>query len=72
VKRILHSAIDKVYNLNNLSEASRKVMRNKGSGGVDRMSVEKCGNGGLGLVTPPSISNHRLGICETICTQSLD
>jgi len=41
VKRILHSAIDKIYNWNNLSEASRKVMRNKGSGGVDRMSVEK-------------------------------
>ena len=41
MKRILHSAIDKIYNWNNLSEASRKVMRNKGSGGVDRMSVEK-------------------------------
>lgn len=41
MKRILHSATDKVFNWNNLSEASRKVVRNKGSGGVDRMSVEK-------------------------------
>jgi len=39
VKRILHSAIDKVYNWNNLSEASHKVVQNKGSGGIDRMSV---------------------------------
>ncbi|MCA1796390.1 MAG: group II intron reverse transcriptase/maturase [Geobacteraceae bacterium] len=39
MKRILHSAIDKVYNWNNLSDASHKVVQNKGSGGIDRMSV---------------------------------
>jgi len=38
-KRILHSAIDKVYNWPNLRKASRKVMTNRGSGGVDGMSV---------------------------------
>lgn len=37
--RVLHSAIDKVFNWNNLKAASRKVVRNKGSAGVDRMSV---------------------------------
>lgn len=40
VKKILHSAIDKVYNWRNLKTASRKVMMNKGSGGVDGMSIE--------------------------------
>jgi len=38
-RRILHSVIDKVYNWNNLSRASRKVVENKGSAGVDGMSV---------------------------------
>lgn len=38
-KRILHSAIDKVYNWRNLRKASQKVMTNRGSGGVDGMSV---------------------------------
>jgi len=40
MKRILHSVIDKVYNWQNLAVASRKVVGNKGSGGVDRMSVQ--------------------------------
>lgn len=39
MRKVLHSAIDKVFNWNNLSLASRKVVRNKGSGGVDGMSV---------------------------------
>lgn len=41
MKRILHSAIDKVHNWKNLVRASRKVVRNKGRGGVDGMSVKK-------------------------------
>jgi RNA-directed DNA polymerase len=40
-RQILHSAIDKVYNWKNLKIASRKVARNKGSGGVDNMSVKQ-------------------------------
>lgn len=39
--RVLHSAIDKVFNWSNLLVASRKVVRNKGSAGVDRMSVKQ-------------------------------
>jgi group II intron reverse transcriptase/maturase len=39
--RILHSVIDKVFNWNNLKRASRKVVRNKGSAGVDGMSVKQ-------------------------------
>lgn len=41
MRRVLHSAIDKVFNWNNLKSASRKVIQNKGSGGVDGMSVEQ-------------------------------
>jgi group II intron reverse transcriptase/maturase len=37
---VLHSAIDKVYNWRNLKLASRKVMANKGSGGIDGMSIK--------------------------------
>ncbi len=40
-RRILHSVIDKVYHWNNLKVASRKVVDNKGSAGVDGMSVEE-------------------------------
>jgi len=40
-RRILHSVIDKVYNWYNLEVASRKVVGNKGSAGVDGMSVEE-------------------------------
>ena len=39
--RVLHSVIDKVFNWNNLKSASRKVVRNKGSAGVDGMSVKQ-------------------------------
>lgn len=39
-RRILHSVIDKVYHWGNLEVASRKVVDNKGSAGVDGMSVE--------------------------------
>jgi RNA-directed DNA polymerase len=39
-RRILHSVIDKVTNWGNLKVASRKVVDNKGSAGVDGMSVE--------------------------------
>lgn len=38
-QRVMHSAIDKVFNWNNLKNASRKVISNKGCAGVDRMSV---------------------------------
>jgi len=41
LKKILHSAIDKIYKPWNLTEASRKVRKNKGSGGVDKVSMEK-------------------------------
>lgn len=40
-RRVLHSVIDKVYNWNNLSRASRKVVDNKGSAGVDGMSTSR-------------------------------
>jgi group II intron reverse transcriptase/maturase len=40
-RRTLHSVIDKVFNWSNLKLASRKVVRNKGSAGVDRMNVEQ-------------------------------
>ena len=40
-RRVLHSVIDKVYNWNNLSRASRKVVGNKGCAGVDGMSVKR-------------------------------
>jgi len=40
-RRVLHSVIDKVFNWNNLTIASRKVVRNKGSAGVDRMNVKQ-------------------------------
>lgn len=40
-RRVLHSAIDKVFNWNTLLVASRKVVRNKGSAGVDGMSVKQ-------------------------------
>ena len=40
-RRILHSVIDKVYHWNNLKVASRKVVDNKGSAGVDGMGVEQ-------------------------------
>jgi group II intron reverse transcriptase/maturase len=39
-RRILHSAIDKVYAWANLSKASHKVARNKGCAGVDGETVE--------------------------------
>jgi len=39
--RVLHSVIDKVCNWKNLTVASRKVVRNKGSAGVDGMSVKQ-------------------------------
>lgn len=38
-RRVVHSVIDKVYNWNNLEVASRKVVGNRGSAGVDGMSV---------------------------------
>jgi RNA-directed DNA polymerase len=38
---VIHSAIDKVYNWHNLKAASQKVMRNKGSGGIDNVSVKE-------------------------------
>ena len=41
MRSILHSAIDEVFNWNNLTAASRKVVRSKGRGGVDGMSVEQ-------------------------------
>lgn len=41
MRKILHSAIDKVFNWNNLKAASRHVVRNRGSGGVDGLSVEQ-------------------------------
>ncbi len=41
MRRVLHSAIDKVYNWHNLKAASKKVMKKQGAGGVDRMSVEQ-------------------------------
>ena len=41
MKKILHSVIDKIFNWNNLKTASHKVIKNKGSGGVDGMSVEQ-------------------------------
>ena len=41
VRSILHSVIDKVFNWNNLTAASRHVVRNKGRGGVDGMSVKQ-------------------------------
>ncbi len=40
MQKILHSVIDKVYKRSNLWEASWKVRKNKGSGGVDDMSME--------------------------------
>lgn len=40
-RRILHSVIDKVYNWNNLSMASRKVVGNKGCAGVDGMGTKR-------------------------------
>jgi RNA-directed DNA polymerase len=40
-RRVLHSVIDKVFNWNNLKSASRKVVKNKGSAGVDGMSVKR-------------------------------
>jgi group II intron reverse transcriptase/maturase len=39
LKKILHSAIDKVYNWNNLKASATKVAKNKGSGGVDGMGM---------------------------------
>ena len=39
--RVLHSVIDKVFNWKNLTIASRKVVRNKGSAGVDGMGVKE-------------------------------
>lgn len=39
--RVCHSVIDKVFNWKNLAIASRKVVRNKGSAGVDGMSVKQ-------------------------------
>ena len=41
LRRILHSAIDKVYNWGNLKRASRKVVSNRGAGGIDGMSVHQ-------------------------------
>jgi group II intron reverse transcriptase/maturase len=40
MKRVLHSAIDKVYHWQNLEKASRRVVQKGGSGGVDRMDVK--------------------------------
>ena len=40
VGRKLHSVIDKVYNLANLREASRKVCSNKGAPGIDGLTVK--------------------------------
>lgn len=39
-RRILHSVIDKVYRWGNLEAASRSVISNRGSAGVDRVSTE--------------------------------
>lgn len=39
MKKILHSAIDKVYNWNNLKFSANKVAKNRGSGGVDGMRM---------------------------------
>ncbi len=39
--RVLHSVIDRVFNWKNLTVASRKVVRNKGSAGVDGVSVKQ-------------------------------
>lgn len=44
MKRVLHSAIDKVYKYKNLEMASQKVVRKAGSGGVDGMSVKAWAN----------------------------
>jgi len=41
LRKILHSAIDKVFHWSNLTAASRHVARRKGRGGVDGMSVQK-------------------------------
>ena len=41
MKRILHSGIDKVFNWHNLKAASAKVIKNRGAGGVDGMSVKQ-------------------------------
>ena len=41
LKQVLHSAIDKIYNWNNLKRASQKVISNRGAGGVDRMSTQQ-------------------------------
>ena len=41
MKRVLHSGIDKVFNWRNLKAASAKVIKKRGAGGVDRMSVEQ-------------------------------
>lgn len=41
MRRVLHSAIDKVYNWHNLEAASQRVVRKRGAGGVDRMSVKQ-------------------------------
>lgn len=43
MQKILHSGIDKIYKRSNLWKASRKVRKNKGSGGVDGMSMETWG-----------------------------
>jgi RNA-directed DNA polymerase len=40
LKYVMHSAIDKIYNWRNLELASEKVVKNKGSGGVDKISIE--------------------------------
>ena len=40
LRKILHSAIDKVFHWSNLTAASRHVARKKGRGGVDGMSVQ--------------------------------
>jgi len=41
LRKILHSAIDKVFHWSNLKAASRHVVRKKGRGGVDGMSVQE-------------------------------
>jgi group II intron reverse transcriptase/maturase len=41
LRRVIHSAIDKVYNWGNLKRASSKVVSKRGAGGIDGMSVEK-------------------------------
>jgi len=39
-KKKYHSLIDKVWNWKNLNEAWRRVKQNRGSGGIDEVTIE--------------------------------